>query len=138
MPIDVQTTSPGAPLVLEEDADAFAPVDAADRLGEERSDRDYGHLFRELDRLRLDRVSDDQTLDRAALEPLHRSLREDTARDSSGHRTGAARDELLGDLGQRAGADREVVDDDRVTIGDLADDLHELSGLAVAFAHLVG
>ncbi len=47
-------------------------------------------------------------------------------------------DELLGRLNEGAGADREVVDDEGVAIGHLADDLHELGSLTVTLAYLVG
>ena len=113
-------------------------MDSADRLREERGDRDHRDLRRELDRLRLDRVRDDQALDRAAIQAIHRSLGEDAVGDDRGDGARAARHELLGGLGERAGADREVVDDDGVAIGDLADDLHELGALAVVLANLVG
>src|SRR6266516_3833081 len=123
--------------LLKEDADALASVDTADRLGEQWGDRDQCHLFRQLDGLRLDRVRDDQTLDRAAVYTLHGSLGEDAVRDDSRNGTCAARNELLGSLHERTGADREVVDDNRVAISDLADDLYQLGGLTVTLADLV-
>jgi hypothetical protein len=45
----------------------------------------------ELDGLRLDRVRDDQTPDRASVEASHRSLREDAVRDDSGNGARATR-----------------------------------------------
>ena len=96
------------------------------------------HLRGELDRLRLDRVGDDQTLNRAAIQALHRSLGEDAVRDHGRYGSRSAVDELLGHLDQRAGADREVIDDDRVAIRNVTDDLDDLRRLVMSFADLVG
>ena len=51
---------------FEEHADALAVVDPADRFAEEAGDRDRPRPCRQRDRLGLDRVGDEQPLDRAA------------------------------------------------------------------------
>jgi hypothetical protein len=62
---------------LEEDADALAPVDPADRYAKSGA-TEITVTFSASSTGCLDRVRDDQALDRASLWALHRSRRQDS------------------------------------------------------------
>src|SRR4029450_623709 len=68
-------------LLLEQAADPLPPMDAPDRLGEQRRDRDDVDLGRQRDRMVLDGVGDDQRLDRTVVKAVHRLAGKDAVGD---------------------------------------------------------
>ena len=70
-------------------------------------------LARQRDRLGLDRVGDEEPLDRAGFEPFDRGLGEQAVAHHRVDLRGAAVGRDPGGVGERAGGDREVVDDHR-------------------------
>src|SRR4051812_45823302 len=94
---------------LEQDAEALAVVDSADRFAQERGNGDDLHLRRKRHRLGFDRVGDEQLHDRAGVEAAHGFIGEDAVCDGGVDFFGAAVDQGSGDLDERATADGEVV-----------------------------
>ena len=88
--------------------------------------------------LRLDRVGDEQALDRAGLEASRGAGCEDGVGDRRDDAAGTATAQLLGRLDQGRAGHGEVVDQDRVAAGHVADKARALDALVVAGAGLGG
>ena len=125
-------------LAREERPDRLAAVDADDRLGDERRQRDDLDLAAALLRRDRDRVRDDDLAQR----PMRRS-----ARRAGSDRTAwvaqayisvtPSRCEGVDDLDERAGGVDLVVDDDGPLAADVADDVEDLGPVLVADAALL-
>src|SRR5438105_14519577 len=113
MPPRAPVTSATLTSVFEQRGDRLAAVDAADHLGEERSDRDAVRAAGRRLRPRLDRVGAEELLDRRAVE-RRAAAGEDTVRDRGEDplRTALAQDPRRVD--ERPAREHDVVDEDRV------------------------
>src|SRR5690348_2723926 len=84
-------------------------------------------------RLRLDSVGDEQGLDRAIYDPLHGAGREDTVGNCGMDLRRAETAQLSGYLDERARRGGEIVHDEGRLTRHVADDLHHLGVLVVAW-----